>query len=69
VLGLVLEVNLAAISVGSTKILVSENPLMAIALGALCGIAERSLSGAVSRRAAGIVENFGITNETTSGAK
>jgi hypothetical protein len=70
-IALLIEVKLLAISIGGTNVSISsgEAPaLMAIVLGALCGIAERSLSGAVSRRAEEVIGSAGRVANATGGS-
>jgi hypothetical protein len=50
-LGLLIETGSVAFSVGGKAITVTPDPLMAIVFGAMCGIAERSLSRTVSGHA------------------
>ena len=54
VLALLIDQKLVTIEIGSTAISAA-TPLMALLLGVLCGIAERSLSSTISRRAEDVV--------------
>ncbi|MGO8038977.1 hypothetical protein [Rhizobium leguminosarum] len=66
VLALMLKAHIVDISIGTTKV-TPDDRIMAIVLGVLAGIAERSLSAAISTRAGDIIGSAGKVN-TTSGA-
>lgn len=69
IIGLLLELKWIGIWISGSEVLPSSGVMQALLIGALCGVAERSLAGVVSGKASefmGVVENKGVEGEDRS---
>ncbi len=64
VIGLLLATGLFHISIGRIEVTASDSPMMAIVLGAICGISERSLAGVVSGRSREVLDSMQPSQRT-----